>query len=99
LFCGAASAPGNQRGASMSIFEIIMLICFGSAWPFSIYRSYTSKSVKGKSLVFLVIVLVGYMAGILHKIFFNFDGVVYLYMVNFTLVAVDTGFYIRYRNG
>jgi hypothetical protein len=83
----------------MSIFEIIMLVCFGSAWPFSIYRSYTSKSVKGKSLVFLIIVLVGYLAGILHKFFFNYDGVVYLYIVNFTLVAVDTGLYIRNRNG
>lgn len=83
----------------MSVFEIIMLICFGSAWPFSIYRSYTSKSVKGKSLVFLIIVLVGYMAGILHKVFFNYDGVLYLYMVNFTLVAVDTGLYIRNRRG
>jgi hypothetical protein len=91
--------PGCTRGASMSFFEIIMLICFGSAWPFSIYRSYTSKSVKGKSLVFLIIVLVGYLAGIMHKVFFNYDGVVYLYMVNFTLVAVDTGLYIRNRNG
>lgn len=83
----------------MSVFEIIMLICFGAAWPFSIYRSYRSRSVKGKSLVFLIIVMVGYLAGMLHKVFFNYDGVVYLYMVNFTLVAVDTGLYIRNRNG
>ncbi|HOD15533.1 MAG TPA: hypothetical protein PLA65_07925 [Spirochaetota bacterium] len=83
----------------MSVFEIIMLICFGAAWPFSIYRSYRSRSVKGKSLVFLIIVMAGYLAGILHKVFFNYDGVVYLYMVNFTLVAVDTGLYIRNRNG
>ena len=83
----------------MSVFEIIMLVCFGSAWPFSIYRSYKSKSVKGKSLGFLVIVLAGYLAGILHKVFFNYDGVVYLYLVNFSLVVVDTGLYIRNRNG
>lgn len=83
----------------MSVFEIVMLICFGAAWPFSIYRSYRSKSVKGKSLVFLVIVMAGYLAGILHKVFFNYDGVVYLYIVNFTLVAVDTVLYIRNRNG
>lgn len=82
----------------MSVFEIIMLICFGAAWPFSIYRSYRSKSVKGKSLVFLIIVMAGYLAGILHKVFFNYDGVVYLYMLNLTLVAVDTGLYLRNRN-
>lgn len=91
--------PLQKRGAVMSVFEIIMLICFGAAWPFSIYRSYRSRSVKGKSLVFLIIVMVGYLAGMLHKVFFNYDGVVYLYMVNFTLVAVDTGLYIRNRNG
>ncbi|MBN1498402.1 MAG: hypothetical protein JXA07_16640 [Spirochaetes bacterium] len=82
----------------MSVFEIVMLICFGSAWPFSIYRSWKSKTVKGKSLVFLLILLAGYMAGILHKIFYNYDQVIYLYCTNFILVSVDTMLYIRYRN-
>ena len=27
----------------MSIFEVLMLLCFGAAWPFSIYKSYTLK--------------------------------------------------------
>ncbi len=82
----------------MSIFEIIMLVCFGSAWPFSIYRSWKSKSVKGKSLVFLLIVLAGYLAGILHKIFFNYDNVIYLYITNFSLVTIDMALYLRNRN-
>ncbi len=81
----------------MSIFEIIMLVCFGSAWPFSIYRSWKSKSVKGKSLVFLFIVMAGYLAGIMHKVFFNYDNVIYLYMVNFSLVTIDTLLYIHNR--
>ncbi len=83
----------------MSIFEIIMLICFGSAWPFSIYRSWKSKSVKGKSLVFLFIVMAGYLAGILHKVFFNYDNVIYLYIANFSLVTIDTALYFRNRKG
>ena len=53
----------------MSIFEIIMLICFGAAWPLSIYKSYTSRSTEGKSVSFLIVILIGYVAGILHKIF------------------------------
>jgi hypothetical protein len=81
----------------MSIFEIIMLICFGFAWPFSIYRSWKSKSVRGKSLAFLIIVLAGYLAGILHKVFFNYDNVVYLYIANFSLVSIDMALYIRNR--
>ena len=36
----------------MSIFEAIMLICFGAAWPFSIYKSYTSRENTGKSILY-----------------------------------------------
>jgi len=38
----------------MSIFEALMMIFFGLAWPFSIYKSYKSKSNNGKSLWFLL---------------------------------------------
>ena len=81
----------------MSVFEIIMLVCFGSAWPFSIYRSWRSKSVAGKSILFLLVVLTGYLAGILHKVFFHLDRVLILYVVNFTLVFTDIMLYLRYR--
>ncbi|MEG1158123.1 MAG: hypothetical protein RSD64_02040, partial [Christensenellaceae bacterium] len=73
----------------MSIFEIIMLCCFGAAWPASIYRSYTSRSTKGKSLVFLIVILIGYVAGMLHKLYFAFDFVIYLYALNFIMVLID----------
>ncbi|MEQ8175843.1 MAG: hypothetical protein ABRQ26_12320 [Syntrophomonadaceae bacterium] len=79
----------------MSIFEIIMLVCFGAAWPFSIYKSYKSRSVEGKSIIFLMIVLIGYAAGILHKIYFNFDNVIFLYMLNMLMVATDMVLYMR----
>jgi hypothetical protein len=85
------------RGTIMSVFEVIMLICFGFAWPFSIYRSWKSKSVRGKSLAFLFIVMAGYLAGIMHKVFFNYDNVIYLYITNFSLVSIDTALYIRNR--
>lgn len=32
----------------MSIFEVLMLACFGAAWPFSLVRSYKARSNKGK---------------------------------------------------
>ncbi|WP_407305585.1 hypothetical protein [Desulfosporosinus sp. SB140] len=79
----------------MSIFEIIMLVCFGAAWPLSIYKSYTSRSTKGKSLSFLIVILVGYVAGILHKIFNQYDAVVYLYLLNFFMVLADLLIYLR----
>jgi hypothetical protein len=79
----------------MSIFEMLMLLCFGAAWPFSIYKSYKSKSVAGKSPHFLLILILGYIFGILNKIFFNYDGVVYLYFLNLIMVTADYLLYLR----
>lgn len=80
----------------MSPYEIIMLVCFGSAWPFSISRSWRSRTTAGKSVIFLWIILVGYVSGIVHKTLYSPDGVVVLYAVNALLVATDIG--IFYRN-
>jgi len=81
----------------MSVFEIVVLLCFGFAWPFSIHKSLTSHSVKGKSLAFLLIVWFGYVAGILHKIFYHPDVVVVFYAINLTMVTVDALLYLRNR--
>lgn len=81
----------------MSVFELVMLLCFGAAWPFSIHKSVVSRSIKGKSLAFLLIVWAGYLAGILHKIFYHFDVVIVFYVINFTMVTVDTVLYLRNR--
>jgi hypothetical protein len=79
----------------MSIFEIIMLICFGAAWPFSIYKSYTSHSTEGKSVLFLIVIIVGYIAGILNKVFYHYDAVVYLYLLNLVMVGTDLLLYFH----
>lgn len=79
----------------MSIFEMLMLLCFGAAWPFSIYRSYKSKSVAGKSPYFLVILIFGYIFGILNKILYNLDFVIYLYCLNLIMVTTDLALYFR----
>lgn len=79
----------------MSIFEIVMLTCFGLAWPFSIYKSYTSKEIKGKSSIFLIVILIGYVAGIIHKMLYSRDGVVFLYALNFLMVSADLALYYR----
>ena len=81
----------------MSIFEVIMLICFGAAWPFSIYKSYTSRSIEGKSVIFLWIVLAGYAAGVLHKLFYSYDMVILFYLANGLMVTADIVI-VYYRN-
>ncbi|TYT73430.1 hypothetical protein [Desulfobotulus mexicanus] len=80
---------------ALSIFEIMMLICFGLAWPVSIWKSWHSRTNGGKSPVFLVIVCLGYVAGILHKLVYYYDAVIWLYFFNGTLVFCDLMLYVR----
>ena len=79
----------------MSVFEIVMLLCFGAAWPVSIYKSWTSRTNGGKSVIFLYIVLLGYAAGVLHKIYFSPDNVILLYIFNGLMVSADIMIYYR----
>jgi hypothetical protein len=79
----------------MSIFEAFMLISFGIAWPVSIYKSIKSKSTKGKSFAFIMVILFGYACGITHKLLYSRDLVLILYFINFFMVAFDSILYVR----
>ena len=92
----------------MNIFESIMLICFGFAWPVSIYKSFVSKKTAGKSLLFLIVLQIGYVAGVLFKlteyrsnIKINPDETIsinlYLYILNFVMITIDELLYLRNR--
>ena len=79
----------------MIILEAIMLICFGMAWPFSIIKSFKSKSTNGKSIVFLIVLIIGYVAGIINKILYSNDIVLYLYILNLSMVSIDAILWFR----
>lgn len=74
-----------------------MLLCFGAAWPFSIVRSWKSRSTQGKSIVFLLVLILGYLAGIANKILYHYDVVLFLYLLNVTMVSVDACLWVRNR--
>lgn len=46
-----------------------MVICFGASWPLNLYKSIKSKTAKGKSLLFEVLIAIGYVCGIVGKIY------------------------------
>lgn len=83
----------------MKIFEFIMLACFGLSWPISVYKSIKSKSTKGKSLVFIFAIIIGYVSGIVGKVINNdISYVLILYCFNLAVVLVDLGlFFINRR--
>jgi len=75
-----------------------MLVCFGLAWPASIYKSYVSHNNSGKSLLFLYIILLGYIFGIIYQLFGTDKSghwVVYFFIANMLMVAIDIGLYYR----
>jgi lipopolysaccharide export LptBFGC system permease protein LptF len=80
------------------IFEAAMVICFGLSWPTSILKSYTSRTAKGKSIIFLCFVLVGYLFGIASKFLSGkLSYVVVFYIINLIMVSLDLCLYFRNR--
>ena len=72
------------------ILECVMLVCFGISWPISVYKSYKTRSTKGKSLIFMIAIILGYIAGITSKfISGNLNYVVGLYIFNVLVVCLD----------
>ena len=77
----------------MCAFEFLMLLCFGFSWPFSIAKSLRSRSTAGKSLLFMLMVELGYIFGILHKIFNSYNWVLWVYVALFFVVGIDIVLY------
>lgn len=80
----------------MSIFEAVMLLCFGLSWPISIAKSLRTKVVAGKSPLFMAILCLGYISGIVHKVLHAFDWITTLYALNLVMVFIDLCLYYRY---
>jgi hypothetical protein len=81
----------------LSIFEMIMLVCFGISWPFAIFKTLRTKSVKGVSSAFYFLVLIGYLSGIIHKILFNFNYVLIFYVINALMVLIQIILFYYYK--
>lgn len=80
----------------MSVFEAVMLLCFGVSWPISIAKTLHTKVVVGKSPLFMAIVAFGYVSGVIHKALYSFDWIIILYAMNAVLVATDLTLYFMY---
>lgn len=80
----------------MNIFEAIMMLCFGASWPFSIWKTIKVKNPVGKSVIFLWLVEIGYLAGIIYKLS-RPDWVIGLYALNAAMVGTDLYLVVKYR--
>jgi uncharacterized membrane protein len=81
------------------LLEIFMIVAFGLSWPANVIRSYKSRTARGKSLTFLVLILFGYVCGITGKLMapsFKWY-VLFFYVLNFIMVGADLLLYFRNR--
>ena len=87
------------------LFEIVMILSFGASWPFNVVKSYQARTAKGKSPAFMLLIILGYIAGIISKFlneaymadFAEKWYVLFFYFLNLGMVAVDLALYLRNR--
>lgn len=79
------------------LLETGMMLCFGLSWPASILKSWRSRTSKGKSLPFLVLIFSGYIMGLAGKVIIGqlVWHVIGIYTLNATLVGIDLALYFR----
>ena len=79
------------------VFEIMMIVSFGIFWPMNVMKSYKARTTRGKSLSFLIFILVGYVCGITSKLLADTFKwyVMFFYVLNFVMVFADLLLYIR----
>ncbi|MEI3089175.1 MAG: hypothetical protein V8T01_04115 [Oscillospiraceae bacterium] len=72
-----------------NILESMMLLCFGFSWPISVVNNYRSRTTRGMSLPFILLIIFGYICGITAKLIsHNITYVLAVYIFN--LLAVST---------
>ena len=87
------------------LLEITMILCFGASWPMNVIKSYKVRTAKGKSLAFLCLIFLGYIAGIASKFmneaymaaFSEKWYVLFYYFLNLAMVTADILLYFRNR--
>lgn len=81
----------------ISFLEAVMLVCWGLSWPVSIIKALRTKIVLGKSPLFTLLIAVGYICGISHKILYSRDYLIILYLFNLAMILTDLYLYVRYN--
>ena len=80
------------------LLEAIMMICFGLSWPMALVKNLRAKSAKGMSLPFILLIISGYVAGMVAKIISNnITYVLIVYLLNLIIVTMNLMVYFYNR--
>lgn len=93
---------------TIELLEALTILCFGLSWPLSIWKSWTSRTAKGKSVFFEVFLWIGYVFGIVRKVLqfimanstgTDLEWIFYLawffYVLNIIEITIDILLYFR----
>lgn len=79
-----------------SVFETVMLVCFGLSWPLNVIKAYKARTTKGTSLPFILLIITGYIAGITAKLITGqINYVLIVYLLNLAIVSLNVLVYFR----
>ena len=79
-----------------SVLETVMLVCFGLSWPLNMVKAYKARTAKGTSLLFLLLIITGYIGGISAKMISgNINYVFAVYILNLVIVLLNLAVYVR----
>ena len=79
-----------------SIFETLMLVCFGFSWPLNVIKAYRARTARGTSLPFIILIITGYVAGIVAKFMAHqMNFVLAVYFLNLAIVFTNLVIYFR----
>jgi len=92
--------------AVLSVGQVLeggMLVCFGVSWPVDILKTLRTRRTEGKSLLFMALILTGYLLGLSAKLVRAAQAarapelITGLYVLNAAFIAVDIALTYRYR--
>lgn len=78
--------------------EATMLLCFGASWPISVVKNIKAKTAKSMSVSFILLIIVGYIAGISAKLInHKINYVLIVYLLNLLAVSMNLVVYFINR--
>lgn len=80
------------------LLESTMLVCFGLSWPMNLAKNIKAKSARNMSIQFILLIILGYIAGISAKIYnHRFNYVLVVYLLNLVVVSANVIVYFINR--
>ena len=81
-----------------AVLEALMLVCFGLSWPINAYKGWKAGTAAGTSWQFILLITLGYLAGIAAKfVSGQINWVLAVYFLNLVFLAANWAVYFRNR--